>query len=166
LWTRDRSDFDAVNNEGTRNVLHEALRAGAERVLHTSTESILVCAQSSDQSVEELRLTDEIMIGPYCLSKLKGEQEAFRLADSFTIPFDGIPNSLRITIHHLKASDRALVIMLYLPQNALNIIRDRPVAEVEIDNRSTLAKIEYVKSASVSACRSMIALSVGSFSGL
>jgi nucleoside-diphosphate-sugar epimerase len=42
-----------VNNEGTRNVLHEALRAGAERVLHTSTESILVCAQSSDQSVEE-----------------------------------------------------------------------------------------------------------------
>jgi dihydroflavonol-4-reductase len=42
LWTRDRRDFDAVNNEGTRNVLHEALRAGAERVLHTSTESILV----------------------------------------------------------------------------------------------------------------------------
>src|SRR4029077_5242067 len=57
LWTRDRRDFDAVNNEGTRNVLHEALRAGAERVLHTSTESILVCAQSSDQSVGELRLT-------------------------------------------------------------------------------------------------------------
>jgi dihydroflavonol-4-reductase len=78
LWTRDRSDFDAVNNEGTRNVL----RGGAERVLHTSTESILVCTQSSDQSVQELRLTDENMIGPYCLSKLKGEQEAFRLADS------------------------------------------------------------------------------------
>jgi hypothetical protein len=29
-----------------------------------------------------LRLTDENMIGPYCLSKLKSEQEAFRLADS------------------------------------------------------------------------------------
>src|SRR6185312_6213072 len=52
-------------NLGTRNVLHEALRAGAERVLHTSTESILVCTQSSDQSAEELRLTDENMIGPY-----------------------------------------------------------------------------------------------------
>ena len=82
LWTRVRSDFNAVNNEGTRNVLHEALRAGAERVLHTSTESILACTQSSDQSVEELRLTDQNMIGPYCLSKFKGEQEAFRLADS------------------------------------------------------------------------------------
>jgi dihydroflavonol-4-reductase len=77
-----RSDFDAVNNEGTCNVLHEAVCAGAARVLHTSTESILVCAQSGDQSVEELRLADENMIGPYCLSKLKGEQEAFRLADS------------------------------------------------------------------------------------
>jgi dihydroflavonol-4-reductase len=82
LWTRVRSDFDAVNNEGTRNVLHEALRAGAERILHTSTESILACTRSNNQSVEKLRLTNEKMIGPYCLSKLKGEQEAFRLADS------------------------------------------------------------------------------------
>ena len=82
LWTRVRSDFDAVNNKGTCNVLHEALRAGAERVLHTSTESILACTQFSDQSIEELRLSNESMIGPYCLSKFKGEQEAFRLADS------------------------------------------------------------------------------------
>jgi NAD dependent epimerase/dehydratase family len=62
LWTRVRTDFDAVNNEGTRNVLHEALRAGAQRILHTSTESILAYTQSSDQSVEELRLSDENMI--------------------------------------------------------------------------------------------------------
>ena len=48
----------------------------------TSTESILDCTQSTDQSIEELRLTNESMIGPYCLSKFKGEQEAFRLADS------------------------------------------------------------------------------------
>ena len=82
LWTRVRSDFDAVNNKGTCNVLHEALRAGVERVLHTSTESILACTQSSHQSIEELRLSNENMIGPYCLSKFKGEQEAFRLADS------------------------------------------------------------------------------------
>jgi dihydroflavonol-4-reductase len=82
LWTRVRSDFDAVNNKGTFNVLHEALRAGSERVLHTSTESIRACTQSSDQSIEELRLSNENMIGPNCLSKFKGEQEAFRLADS------------------------------------------------------------------------------------
>src|SRR6478672_2824082 len=41
LWVRDRRDFEAVNHRGTVNVLEEALQAGAERVLHTSTESIL-----------------------------------------------------------------------------------------------------------------------------
>jgi dihydroflavonol-4-reductase len=82
LWTRVRTDFDAVNNVGTRNVLHEALRAGAEKVLHTSTESILALSKSNGQSLEKLRLKEGHMIGQYCLSKLKGEQEAFRLADS------------------------------------------------------------------------------------
>ena len=37
-------EFDAVNHQGTINVLDAALAAGAERVLHTSTESILTMA--------------------------------------------------------------------------------------------------------------------------
>ena len=82
LWTRVRSDFDAVNHLGTLNVLQQALRAGAERVLHTSSQSILALSKSNGQSVEQLRLKEEQAIGWYCLSKLKGEQEAFRLADS------------------------------------------------------------------------------------
>ena len=82
LWTRVRADFDAVNNLGTRNVLHQALYAGAERVLHTSTESILALSQADDRSDDKLRLKESHMIGQYCLSKFKGEQEAFRLADS------------------------------------------------------------------------------------
>src|SRR5271168_4820287 len=39
LWARDRGEFDAVNYRGTINVLDAPLAAGAERVLHTSTES-------------------------------------------------------------------------------------------------------------------------------
>ncbi len=82
LWTRHPADFDAVNHQGTRHVLHEALRAGAERVLYTSTESILAGTQNGGKSVEQLRLAESRMIGPYCRSKWKGEQEAFRLADT------------------------------------------------------------------------------------
>ena len=82
LWTRHPGDYEAVNHQGTRNVLNEALRAGAERVLYTSTESILAGTQMKGRSVEQLRLNGEKMIGPYCRSKLKGEQEAFRLADA------------------------------------------------------------------------------------
>ena len=82
LWTRVPSDFDAVNHQGTCNVLNQAIRAGAERILYTSTESILAGAMVRGQIVENLRLNGERMIGPYCRSKLKGEQEAFRLADA------------------------------------------------------------------------------------
>ena len=82
LWTKVPGDFDAVNHQGTRNVLHEALRAGAERVLYTSTESILVGTHANGQTVEQIRLGDKKMIGPYCRSKLQGEEEAFRLADA------------------------------------------------------------------------------------
>ena len=82
LWTRHPGDYEAVNHQGTRNVLNEALRAGAERVLYTSTESILAGTQMKGRTVEQLRLNGEKMIGPYCRSKLKGEQEAFRLADA------------------------------------------------------------------------------------
>ena len=82
LWTRVRSDFDAVNHVGACNVLNEALRAGAQRVLHTSTESILAGTQAGDRPVEEFRLENRNMIGPYCRSKFEGEKEAFRLADA------------------------------------------------------------------------------------
>ena len=82
LWTRVPGDFDAVNYRGTCNVLNQALEAGVERVLYTSTESILAGTKAGGRSVETLRLNGEKMIGPYCRSKLKGEQEAFRLADA------------------------------------------------------------------------------------
>ena len=82
LWTRVPDDFDAVNYRGTCNVLNQALEAGVERVLYTSTESILAGTKTKGQSIETLRLNGQKMIGPYCRSKLKGEQEAFRLADA------------------------------------------------------------------------------------
>jgi dihydroflavonol-4-reductase len=82
LWTREPGDFDAVNHRGTCHVLNQALSAGAERVLYTSTESILAGLHANGQGIERLRINGEKMIGPYCRSKLKGEQEAFRLADA------------------------------------------------------------------------------------
>lgn len=81
LWVRDRQDFDAVNHQGTVHVLDAALAAGAERVLHTSTESILAARAFAGGAVEHLRPRAQDMVGPYCLSKLRAEQAAFRLAD-------------------------------------------------------------------------------------
>ena len=80
LWTQRRGSFFEVNYLGAANVLEEALAAGARRVLHTSTESILTRARQSGaiREDQEVRLQDAI--GPYCRSKLLAERHAFRLA--------------------------------------------------------------------------------------
>jgi dihydroflavonol-4-reductase len=80
LWTHRRGHFTRVNYHGTVNVLNGALEAGARRVLHTSTESILTRARQSGaiRADQQVRLDDAL--GPYCRSKLLAERHAFRLA--------------------------------------------------------------------------------------
>lgn len=80
LWARRRSDFHRVNYMGTVHVLDEAVAAGAERILHTSTESILTRARQTFAIGEDQVITKHDVIGPYCLSKYRAEQHAFRLA--------------------------------------------------------------------------------------
>lgn len=80
LWVRDRRQFDAVNRQGTVNVLDEALEAGAERVLHTSTESILTCARQTGPIAEDIEVSLDDAVGPYCRSKLLAENEAMTRA--------------------------------------------------------------------------------------
>jgi dihydroflavonol-4-reductase len=76
LWARDRREFAAVNHQGTIHVLDAALEAGAERVLHTSTESILTRARSNGPIDEEIEVNLDDAVGPYCRSKLLAENEA------------------------------------------------------------------------------------------
>ena len=65
---------------GTVNVLDAALAAGASRMLHTSTESILTKAQASGPIDENIEISLSDAVGPYCRSKLLAEQYAFLLA--------------------------------------------------------------------------------------
>jgi dihydroflavonol-4-reductase len=80
LWARNPVEFDQVNHVGTRNVIDAALEAGAERVLHTSTESILTKSGRSEVIDENMEVTPEDTVGPYCRSKLLAEQYAFSMA--------------------------------------------------------------------------------------
>jgi nucleoside-diphosphate-sugar epimerase len=80
LWTRDRRDFDAVNHQGTIHVLDAAISAGAERILHCSTESILTCARGVDPIAEDVEVSESDAVGPYCLSKLRAERVAMARA--------------------------------------------------------------------------------------
>lgn len=80
LWARDRREFAAINHQGTIHVLDAALEAGAERVLHTSTESILTCARGSGPIAEDVEVALSDAVGPYCRSKLLAEREALERA--------------------------------------------------------------------------------------
>jgi dihydroflavonol-4-reductase len=80
LWARDRREFDAVNHQGTVNVLESALETGARRVLHTSTESILTRKAARGLIDENVEISESDAVGPYCLSKLRAENAAIALA--------------------------------------------------------------------------------------
>lgn len=80
LWVRDRREFETVNHLGTVNVLEGALEAGAERVLHTSTESILTRGDIRGVIDEQVQVSEADAVGPYCLSKLRAEGVAMSLA--------------------------------------------------------------------------------------
>jgi dihydroflavonol-4-reductase len=80
LWVRDRREFLDINYAGTVNVLDAALAAGAERILHTSTESILTKARCAGPIDENVAISLDDAVGPYCRSKLLAEEYAFFLA--------------------------------------------------------------------------------------
>ena len=80
LWARDRREFDAVNHRGTVHVLEAAIEAGASRILHASTESILTRARHVGPIDEDVKIEISDAVGPYCRSKLRAENVAMQLA--------------------------------------------------------------------------------------
>jgi dihydroflavonol-4-reductase len=82
LWRRSTAEFDAVNHRGALNVIESALDQGAERILHTSTESILTSRHHDGGAVEDMVIKEADMLGPYCLSKYRAEVAAMRLANA------------------------------------------------------------------------------------
>jgi len=80
LWVKDRTEFESVNHHGTVHVLESAIEAGAERIVHTSTESILTRSNARGSIDENVVITESDAVGPYCLSKLRAEAAAMKLA--------------------------------------------------------------------------------------
>jgi hopanoid-associated sugar epimerase len=83
LWNRDARAFERINHLGTCRVLEAAVRAGVQRFVHTSTETVLKSVRSAGAAgptdeAASLSLAD--MAGPYCRFKFLAEQEALQAA--------------------------------------------------------------------------------------
>lgn len=76
LWSPDPREFEQVNHQGTRRVLAAGRAAGARRIVHVSTESILAPPGHRGAVTEETVTTLDDMIGPYCRSKWLAERAA------------------------------------------------------------------------------------------
>jgi dihydroflavonol-4-reductase len=83
LWAPTAADFEINNYTGTRTILQKAARCNLNRIIFTSTESILAACKGSrlrgfvDESAEGV--IDD-MPGPYCRSKFLAEQAALEAA--------------------------------------------------------------------------------------
>jgi dihydroflavonol-4-reductase len=83
LWAPEKRSFLDTNHRGTQAVLKAAAEAGVQRIVHTSTELVLVARRGNRNATvidENVRRTFEDMLGPYCRSKYLAEQEAVEAA--------------------------------------------------------------------------------------
>jgi dihydroflavonol-4-reductase len=82
LWAPDPATFEATNYRGTLAVLETAEEAGVERIVHTSTESILKSYRRPNAEIVDERVSWSVedMPGPYCKSKFLAEQAALAAA--------------------------------------------------------------------------------------
>ena len=78
FWSPDINDMYETNVGGTRVVLEEALKAGVDRVVHTSTVSTIGIPQAG-LGTEEMEPTPKDLVGHYRRSKYMAEREALSM---------------------------------------------------------------------------------------
>jgi dihydroflavonol-4-reductase len=74
LWARDPAELARTNVEGTRALMQEAMRAGVERVVYTSSVATLVARPDGTSSDETMPLDEASAIGVYKRSKVAAER--------------------------------------------------------------------------------------------
>jgi dihydroflavonol-4-reductase len=79
LWNRHGDEFDRINRMGTEVLLSAAAEKKIQRIVHCSTEAVLLPPKRSTAQISEsaeLKLGD--MAGPYSRSKFAAEQAALQ----------------------------------------------------------------------------------------
>ena len=86
LWARDRNEIVTNNVESTRIVMDEALRAGVERVVYTSSVATLAVRMDGTSVDETFPLDEHKAIGAYKRSKVAAERLVERMIAEQSLP--------------------------------------------------------------------------------
>ena len=74
LWARDPSEIFASNVDGTRILMEEAMRAGVERIVYTSSVATIALRSDGSAADESVPLREDQGIGAYKRSKIAAER--------------------------------------------------------------------------------------------
>ena len=74
LWARDPNELTQTNVAGTRLLMQEAMRAGVERVVYTSSVATLTARADGTSADETMPLDEHQAIGVYKRSKVAAER--------------------------------------------------------------------------------------------
>lgn len=85
LWARNPADILHTNIEGTRLVMQEAMRAGVERIVHTSSVATLA-GDELGSCDESRRLRASTRLGAYKRSKLSSERLVEEMVEKNGLP--------------------------------------------------------------------------------
>lgn len=86
LWAPDPSEIFTSNLDGTRIVMEEALHAGAERIVHTSSVATLALNPDGTAADETRGLAEDEATGAYKKSKVAAERLVRRMAEHDSLP--------------------------------------------------------------------------------
>jgi dihydroflavonol-4-reductase len=86
LWARDPDQIVRTNVEGTRAVMAAGLRAGVERIVHTSSVATLKPRTDGEPSDETSPLEPEAAIGAYKYSKVVAERTVEAMVKTQNLP--------------------------------------------------------------------------------
>jgi dihydroflavonol-4-reductase len=86
LWARDRDEIMRNNVTSTRIVMEEALRAGVERVVYTSSVATLAVRRDGSSVDETFPLDEAKAIGVYKRSKVAAERLVERMIAEHKLP--------------------------------------------------------------------------------
>lgn len=86
LWARDPSVILRVNVDGTRNLMRQALSAGVERIVYTSSVAALKVAGATGPVDETATLDPGEAIGTYKLSKTLAERAVLEMVAQDNLP--------------------------------------------------------------------------------
>ena len=86
LWAREPDAIVRANVEGTRAVMQAALRAGVERIVHTSSVATLKPLPDGQPSDETHPLEPEAAVGAYKYSKVLAERAVAAMVEREKLP--------------------------------------------------------------------------------